>query len=152
MELCYTKSYAPDEVLTAVNSNAIVREDNSDAIEKITFSLVLDSETAIRVYFKMAEGYNGAFTVTGAATTAEKLTDGRYLVEIKNIGASKIGDEYEFNVATDGNGTAHVKVSALSYVQAMLKNAEASDDAKNAVCAIYYYYKAAQAFLNAHQQ
>jgi C1A family cysteine protease len=152
MELCYTQSYAPDEVLTAVNSNAIVREDNSDAIEKITFSLVLDSETAIRVYFKMAEGYNGAFTVTGAATTAEKLTDGRYLVEIKNIGASKIGDEYEFNVATDGNGTAHVKVSALSYVQAMLKNAEASDDAKNAVCAIYYYYKAAQAFLNAHQQ
>ena len=152
MELCYAQSYAPDEVLTAVNSNAIVREDNSDAIEKITFSLVLDSETAIRVYFKMAEGYNGAFTVTGAATTAEKLTDGRYLVEIKNIGASKLGDEYEFNVATDGNGTAHVKVSALSYVQAMLENAEASDDAKNAVCAIYYYYKTAQAFLNAHQQ
>ena len=153
MTLKFTDNYDVAKIKQAVADKAIVRNNNTDGdIEKITFSLVLDSETAIRVYFKMAEGYNGAFTVTGAATTAEKLTDGRYLVEIKNIGASKLGDEYEFNVATDGNGTAHVKVSALSYVQAMLENAEASDDAKNAVCAIYYYYKAAQAFLNAHQQ
>ena len=57
---------------------------------------------------------------------------------------------------TTANGTAHVEVSALTYVNDMLNaktgTTQAETDAKNAVCAIYYYYKAADDYKKANPQ
>ena len=49
------------------------------------------------------------------------------------------------------NGAASVEVSAMSYVLGMLENEDATNVAKDAVCSIYYYWKAALNYLSAHQ-
>ena len=139
-----------DAVRTFVRGMGIVRNNNTNGdITDIKYSLVLDSETAIRVYFTPKDGYNGVFTVNGDATRAVKLSDGRYKVEIKGIAAQNLAKKYKFDVTTD-HGTAHVEVSALSYVKGMLELDGASQNAKNAVCALYWYYRAALSYLTAH--
>ncbi|MBR2645560.1 MAG: hypothetical protein IKD54_09780, partial [Clostridia bacterium] len=81
-----------------------------------------------------------------------KEVGGRYLVEIKGISAHKLGVKHTIDVQTDDNGSAHVEVSALSYVKSMLEQktgeTDADTKARDAVCAIYYYHSAAQALLN----
>jgi hypothetical protein len=142
-----------EQIKNALNGYSIDRTNHSEAIERITYSLVLDSETAIRVYFKMKDGYEGTFAVTldDNAYTAKKV-GGRYLVEIKGISAHKLGVKHTIDVQTDDNGSAHVEVSALSYVKSMLEQktgeTDADTKARDAVCAIYYYHSAAQALLN----
>ncbi len=143
----YSNKY--DAIKAELAGHAITRTINNDSvIEKITYSLVLDSETTIRVYIKPAAGYNGEITVSGAATTATKQKDGRYLVEIKGIGAHELGEIYTINI---NNGAASVEVSAMSYVYGMLDKEGASPEAKDAVCSIYYYWQAALNYLSAHQ-
>jgi hypothetical protein len=147
MTLKFTDNYDVAKIKQSVADKAIVRNNDTDGdIEKITFSLVLDSETAIRVYFKPSADYTGTVTVSDSSLEAVQQKDGRYMVEIKNIGAGNLGHTYEF-VVTTTNGNAQIKVSALSYVQAMLEKEDATEVAKNAVCAIYYYHLAAQALL-----
>ncbi len=146
-------SYYTEQVKEEVADYAIIREHSNQDIAAITFSLVLDSETAIRVYFRPSENYTGGLTATvgGKTTEIKSLSDGRFLLEIPNIAAHELGKRFAI-VAKTVNGTANVNVSALSYVQSMLNKDDANTDAKNAVCAIYDYYKAAQAFIAAHQQ
>ena len=146
-------SYSTEQVKEEVADYAIQREHSNQDIAAITFSLVLDSETAIRVYFRPSENYTGGLTATvdGKTTEIKSLSDGRFLLEIPNIAAHELGKHFAI-VAKTVNGTANVNVSALSYVQSMLNKDDANPDAKNAVCAIYDYYKAAQAFIAAHQQ
>lgn len=124
----------------------IISDDS--VIEKITYSLVLDSKTTIRVYIKPAANYDGEITVSGDASEATKQSDGRYLVEFKDIGAHELGTPYTIYINGDA---ATVTVSAMSYVRGMLDNAKATDAAKDAVCSIYYYWQAALNYLNAHQ-
>jgi hypothetical protein len=148
MGQCYTESYDVDAIKAAVADYGIVRENNSDDIEKITYSVRLDSETAILVYFKPVKNYNGRFTVTldDESYTATKQGDGRYLVEIPNIGAHLLGRTYTIAVTTDA-GSATVAVAALSYVKGMLAAYVGVTNAENAACAIYAYYAAAAAYM-----
>ena len=142
----YAQTYDIAEVRSAVESYAAVLGTNED-IEKVSFTLVLDSETAIKVYIKPASGYTGNITATVGSSTvnaAELQDDGRYMVRIPKISAHKLGITYTVKVTTD-SGTAVTKVSGLSYVQ-MLLNHEAyanNSVAQNAMASIYYYYKAA---------
>ncbi len=146
----YSNKYDAIKAELAGQGHAISRPIiNNSVIERITYSLVLDSETTIRVYIKPAAGYNGEITVDGAATIATKLNDGRYLVEIKGIGAHELGETYTINI---NNGAASVQVSAMSYVLGMLEKEDATNNvAKDAVCSIYYYWKAALNYLSEHQ-
>ena len=137
-------------VETQISDHAIVRNFDQSVISEIKYSLVLDSKTTIRLYIKPADGYTGDITVSGAATTATKQKDGRYLVEITGIGADKLGVQYTVNITTT-NATAEVKVSAMSYVYGMLTYDNASTEAKDAVCSLYYYWMAAQNYVRAHQ-
>ncbi len=152
MDAVYTTEYDVDAIKTAVADYAFVRENNSADIQKITYSVRLDSDTAILVYFKPTANYDGSFTVTldGETYTATKQSDGRYLVEIPNIGAHLLGTTYTI-VATTDNGTATVTVSALSYVRSILNSSTYANDAtaKNAACAIYAYCAAAKAYKDA---
>lgn len=148
MDTVYAKSYDVDAIKTAVAEYAIKRDYSAD-IEKVTYSLLMDSDTAIYLYFKPVADYDGSFTVEGY--TATKQSDGRYLVIIPNIGAHKLGDAYTV-VATTTNGNTIVTVSALSYVNGIL-NADAYADnqtAQYAVAAIYAYYDAAIEYKRAH--
>ena len=117
----------------------------SSKIEKVSFSLSLDSDTALHLYFTPAASYKGgaAATVDGAAAEAT-MKDGRFTLEIPGISAHRLGNTFNVKLVTGGQTTT-VKVSALSYVYAILNNAKDSL-AANAMIALYKYYQAAAAY------
>lgn len=150
MDKVYTTSYDIGAVSSAVGGKAIVRNNNTNGdVESITYSLRLDSDTSIEVYFKLASGYNGAFTVMSDDAGYTVTESGRQrIVNIANVPAHKLGETYTFEVETN-RGTARVEVSALSYVNSMLA-AYADTTARNTAAAIYAYAAAADAFMKAH--
>ncbi|MCR4772360.1 MAG: hypothetical protein K5855_08645 [Oscillospiraceae bacterium] len=143
----YTGSYDTDAIKTAVQQYEISKTLVTEDIEKVTFSLALDSNTSIYLYVRMAEGYDGGFyaTVGGKATQAELRTDGRYRITIPGISAHKLGDTYVVEITTD-NGTSTVGISAMSYVYACLNNPSNTAVNKNCAAAIYSYYDATITF------
>ncbi len=148
MDTVYTTEYDINAVKTAVADYGIQRTMSAD-IAGISYSLLMDSETAIHLYFKPAAGYDGDFAVDGY--TAEKQNDGRYLVIIPNICAHQLGETFTITART-ANGESTVTVSALSYVKGML-DAQAYQNnaaALNAVASIYHYYAAAAAYKALH--
>ena len=117
----------------------------SSKIEKVSFSLYLDSDTALHLYFTPAASYKGgaAATVDGAAAEVTKK-DGRFALEIPGISAHRLGNTFTVKLVNGGQTTT-VKVSALSYVYAILNNAKDSL-AADAMIALYKYYQAAAAY------
>ena len=115
-------------------------------IQKVNYSLVLDSDTSINFKFKKADGYNGKFTVTvdGKSATPKKLTDGRFQVSVTGIPAHKLNEPHTVKVTTD-SGTTTYKASALSYIYECI-NKPNSDSEYDAMSAMYEYYKAAVAY------
>ncbi len=122
-------------------------------VSKINYTLVLDSDTELLVYFKPVKSYTGAFTFTvnGETVTAdgEKMSvalqsDGRYMVSIKNIAAHELSNVYVIKALSDGD-EASITLSALSYANAMITG-YANDSAwVNAAIAIWRYAAAAEA-------
>ena len=130
---------------TAVSGKAIIRDTGDSMVDKVTYSLSLESETTLNIYLEMKEGYTGAVTASigGNAVDAVLQTDGRYRIQIKNISADDLSDTYEIEISAGGNFT--VSVSALSYVNTVLNSD--SDTFNNttahyAVTSIYRYYVA----------
>ena len=115
-------------------------------IEKVNYSLVLDSDTAINFKIKKKEGYTGKFTVTvdGKSVTPKKLTDGRFQVTVAGIAAHKLNEVHTVKVTTD-SGTTTYKASAISYLYECISKPN-SDLEFDAMCAMYEYYKAAVAY------
>ncbi len=143
----YTESYSIDA--SVLDGKEIVRLNNAvDEIDKITYTLVLDSDTTIRVYFKLKTNYSGKFEakLDSADYTAEKIGT-RFAVEINNIAAHELCNSHHIEVTTE-KGSAAVDVSALSYVCSMLAGYPGDATAQNAAWAIYSYAKAAEDLLN----
>lgn len=146
MNTFYAESYDIDAIKTAVADYAIVKNITGGDITAITHSLIVDSETAIRVYFKVNTSYNGAFDVVVDGETYTAARSGsKYMVEITNVKASKLADTHTIQVTTD-NGEATVNVSGLSYVKSML-DAYNTEAPQYAACAIYAHATAAQSYL-----
>ena len=131
--------------MNAVAGHAISRDIPDDlGIEDIQFSLVLDSETAIKLYLTSKDGYAGSVCayLDGNESANMAVKKGRdYVVEIGNISAHKLADIYAVKIVT-GNVEFTVKVSALSYVQAVISDESESVAMKEAVTSIYEYYAA----------
>ena len=150
MDLHFADSYDIDTIKTAVADYAIVKDDRTNGdLTAINYSLLLDSETAIKVYFTPSSDYTGtpAVTVDNQSYTATK-TGRQWVVVIPNISAHKLIDSHVV-VFTTTNGTATVTVSALSYVKGAL-DAYTDADSQNAMAAIYAYSKAAQDYKAEH--
>ena len=150
MDLHYADSYDINAIKAAVAGYAIVKDDQTDGdLTAITYSLALDSETAIRVNFKPSDEYTGTPTVTvdNQSYTATE-TGGKYVVVIPKISAHKLINPYVIRFTTD-RGTATVTVSALSYVKTAL-GFYTDADSQNAMAAIYAYSKATQDYRAAH--
>lgn len=147
----FTDHYDMDTIREAVEPYAVIRETRGSDIRKITYSLLLDSETSVYIYLEPEKGYCGEMTVRtdGASAKAVRLPDGRYRVAIPDISAHRLGETHGIEITTD-HGTAFVAVSALSYVSGVLHSAVYGDDlyAQNAVAALYKYYEAAEAYID----
>ncbi|MGN0629691.1 MAG: GLUG motif-containing protein [Ruminococcus sp.] len=118
------------------------------APEGITYygsSLILESETTIRHYFTIADGYSADSFTFGAGNEPGKpvAKQGYYYVDIKNISAEKLGDAFSVSV----NGDAVISnYSALSYAKKVLDSEETDDNLKNLVKALYLYNQNAIAY------
>ena len=134
----------------AVENCVILRDPGDSRIEAVTYSLNLETETAIRIYLRVQDGYKGAVTAALGETPVNcvRQKDGRYRIELGGIPAHRLGDAYELTVSAGGEFP--ISVSALSYVNTVLNSeSEAfdNDTAHWAVTSLYNYYAAAEAYL-----
>ncbi|MBR6943926.1 MAG: hypothetical protein IKH55_13015, partial [Fibrobacter sp.] len=123
-------------------------------MQKITYTLVWDSDTELRVYFKPAATYTGTFTFTvdgnpitedGEKISVVKQSDGRYMVSIKNIAAHEYANFYEIKAIDEDGNESIMTVSPLSYVRSIMANYADNAAAVNAAVAVYRYAMAATA-------
>ena len=115
-------------------------------IENASLSLILDSDTAIRLYFTPVAGHDGdaAATVDGQTTFVDTDDSGRFIVEIPDIAANWLARKFDVRLTTE-NDTTTMKLSVLSYVKLVLENSE-NEAERNAMTALYDYYAAAAAY------
>ena len=125
----------------------MVRDPGESGIEKVTFSLYLDSDTALYFYLKPNDGFSGDVTaLIDGENVAEKVGD-RYRVAVPDISAHLLGTEYTVDVNAGGN--FQLKASAMSYVKlafdAYTGTTDKDEHAQKAMTALYRYYAAAAA-------
>ncbi len=106
-------------------------------------SLLLESNTTLRHYFKLAEGASiddYTFTVDGTTPLTPVKKDNYYYIDVKNILAHKLG-ELRVVTVSDGVQSAKFVYGPFSYVKAVLEdNLDSNRDLKLVVKALYNYY------------
>ncbi len=116
-------------------------------VEKISFSLNLDSAVSMYVYIKMTDGYEGQVSAVMDESTVDitKEKDGRYLVKSGGIPAHELGKLREFIVTTE-SGSAKLSLSAMTYAQISLGKEDITENEKNGIRSFVKYYNAAKAY------
>ena len=145
----YAKAYFNNENLDANTEMDAVTADtlasfdkqiSGDLPEGITYygsSLLLESNTTMRHYFKVAEGTDvSALSFSGSKGNY-------YYIDIPNISAKKLGT---IQNVTIGNCT--ISYSPMSYAYAVLSSKNTSESLKNLVKSLYLYEQAAEAYKN----
>ena len=145
----YAKAYFNNENLDANTEMDAVTADtlasfdkqiSGDLPEGITYygsSLLLESNTTMRHYFKVAEGTDvSALSFSGSKGNY-------YYIDIPNISAEKLGT---IQNVTIGNCT--ISYSPMSYAYAVLSSKNTSESLKNLVKSLYLYEQAAEVYKN----
>ena len=145
----YAKAYFNNENLDANTEMDAVTADTLASFDKqisgnlpegITYygsSLLLESNTTMRHYFKVAEGTDvSALSFSGSKGNY-------YYIDIPNISAEKLGT---IQNVTIGNCT--ISYSPMSYAYAVLSSKNTSESLKNLVKSLYLYEQAAEAYKN----
>lgn len=122
------------ENVEAANTNNYVTDLGSD----VKISLLLNSETALRIY---TESEN---VLIDDKKATEKYKDGKKYYEIPNIGAHQLSTPHKINI--DGKDYS---CSALSYVNRVLNNPKNENNPllTDMAKATYIYAKAAEAYV-----
>ncbi len=111
-----------------------------------TYQLDLKTDTEIDVYVSPASSITSTLLDGSVMNVIE---DGRHHVNIADISAHLLGNQYTITVRYGSNEQFDIKVSAMSYVNTVLQNS--SDTvSKRAVTSLYKYFKATQAYREAH--
>ncbi|WP_028504622.1 hypothetical protein [Ruminococcus sp. FC2018] len=134
--------------VTGVNASTFeskqIEKSSGFAVEGLSVSLSLDSKTALRIYYKGDKidditAFCGDESVTLKTGTARDMN----YVEIDNIPAHHLRDNYEFTFGDKGNAT----VSAYSYCYLVLANST-NEKLKSTVKAMYEYSETAKIYFN----
>ncbi|MGX8728211.1 MAG: hypothetical protein ACSW75_01445, partial [Lachnospiraceae bacterium] len=138
MTLVYT-DVAPVSSLSGNELSAVKASD----VQKVTANLTLNASTFINLFFTTAsEAFDASVENLGiCSSSVRRLSDGRVRVQITGIPAHRLGDSFEVTAVTDSGQETKVKVSALSYAQAVLASDDFGDDVKNCVGALVTYYR-----------
>ena len=116
-----------------------------NGIEVTSASLLLQSETKIRIYFKLKSGYqlsDFTFTVDGVQVTPVQSGD-EYYIEKANVAAKDLDTMYTFRL-----GNRQLTYCGLSYVNQVL-NYSRDEKLINLAKALYAYNQAANAYFGA---
>ena len=144
MDKFYTESYSISDIAAAVENKGVTCENNGAEISGLSFALLFDSATEIRVLFKALKNYTGNISATVDDASFDVTEIGsKKAVQITNIPAHMLSRTYAIAITTD-HGSATMSASALSYAKILL----ASDASviQNAGAAIYGYSAAADAY------
>ncbi len=160
----FNEAYDVNAVKTAAANNYRMTAETTGAFKAPGMSLVLDSETAIRIFLahedgSMLDAQNvdiNVFAAEDVAWDAEtqlvKTQKGnRVMVEIKGIKAAWLAETFTITAEEyDTDNTQTITVSALSYIDRLLGSEAYANNtaAQNAVCALYAYAMAARAYNN----
>ena len=123
--------------------------DTSDA-SQATYSLNLESDISIYVYFKVRSGNTRQFKAvaadTGEALEIKQTGKDTYRIKISGIKASSLDEIIRFKVYTeDGSNVFSGFISPYHYIYRVLDDygdEPGKEDLCNAVCALYYYGEA----------
>ena len=134
-----------DKVLADVDASEFAHNitGTEDGIKVNQMTLLLDSETTVRIYFELTgdktiDQYT--FLVDGKEV-APVEKNGLYYVQIPNISAHRLGRMYEITV-----GGITVTYGAMSYVNQVLNYADATPETVEMAKALFAYYQAAIAY------
>ena len=142
----YAKAYFSGEELTATSEIEAITSDMlagyamtesgtlPEGIEYYGSTLLLESETTIRHYFKVAEE-------TEASAYGMTKKGGYYYIQCSDIPAGSLGIAHDISV-----GEYTISYSPLSYAYAALNSDSTSDNLKNLVKALYIYNQNALAY------
>lgn len=125
--------------VTANNLVAFVKKLGEELPDGITYygsSLLLESNTTVRHYFKVKEDMKDEHTFTGQK-------NGYCYTDITGISAANLGTPQTTTI-----GEWSISYSPMSYAYDVLNSDTASDNLKNLVKALYLYNQAAEAYQN----
>ena len=111
-------------------------------------SLLLTSETTLRIFFTVDSSIAELFTVTYKGEVLPLgLRSGKYYADIPDISAKDL-DEYFTLTICDGTETAEVSYAPLSYCASIIENAKGIHDRElqDVAAAMYLYNQAANAY------
>jgi hypothetical protein len=111
-------------------------------------SLLLTSETTLRIFFTVDSSIADQFTVTYKGEVLPLgIRSGKYYADIHDIGAKDL-DEYFTLTISDGTETAEVSYSPLSYCASIIENAKGIHDRElqDVAAAMYLYNQAANTY------
>jgi hypothetical protein len=137
-----------DQVLHDVDASAYshVISGTETGLQLYNATLLLETETSIRVYFKLTrtktiDDYR--FYVNGKLVEA-KMASNQYYVEIPNIAAQDLDEMHTVSV-----GGLTIRYGGLSYVNQVVKNSQYVGKAMTDIAkAIFTYNKMAEAYFN----
>jgi hypothetical protein len=142
-----------DQVLHDVDASAYshVISGTETGLQLYNATLLLETETSIRVYFKLTgtktiDDYR--FYVNGKLVEA-KMASNQYYVEIPNIAAQYLDNTYHVFAQAKSNSTGgiHVYYGPLSYVNQVINNANlVSAELVDAAKALFHYNMAAKTY------
>ena len=135
---------APETVDASAFADSVT--DTDALLDYAGMSLVLESNTSLRVFFRPVTGADISgytFTVDGQTVTPVQRGNLWY-VELSNIAAKELDEVHTFTA-----GDVTVECSALSYVNAVLNEADTLNENLVAVCkALYAYNEAANIYFS----
>ncbi|MBO4926653.1 MAG: InlB B-repeat-containing protein [Clostridiales bacterium] len=156
IEKPYTSSYSQDDMDRVAtftwHDERFIKDVGSSGL-RITYSLVLDSRTAIYLYVDAPDAYKENMSATVDGNPAEMILqgDGRYRIEISGIRAQNLQSHHSVKIKTADGSTqlATVDVCGYSYVASCLDNKNNySAKEKRLAMALYRYGEIAQEYVS----
>ena len=141
-----TSEYDFEELAGITDMYKVSMNTGNSAVDQASYSLLLDSSTALKIYFTTKSSFEGtpAVSVNGGEAIPAVKRGEKYVVTIDNLSAHKLADMNEIKIMADGE--CIIEGSALSYVNPVLSSSTEEDDAKNAMASLYQYYEKAMAY------
>ncbi len=129
----------------ALDSYTVVKSGEVSGISYQSTTAVLESNTALRHYFKLTDGAITDYTFKlgqTVLTPQQRESDGAYFIELADIPAKELGTSYTVTV-TKGNEVFSISCSVYCYIKAVVAGNFTSAEVMTAA---YQYCEAAKSY------
>lgn len=143
-----------DPVVNTTSFDLNQYEPTGNNINRLEISLLLKSETELRIYFTPEDGKtidDYIVSLSGTNKAFQKGTvEGKCYISIPGIQATELGDVYTITITEKEGGAvfASTTCGAFSYVKKVLEDSSQSNELQNLMKALYLYYEAALEYAN----